>query len=85
MTTERPRYIVVASSEMPSIAYKIMLWKAFGQYPPDNEIEFVINPQIVSDDKVYVLDRQEIEKLPKDYDFLSGDLDDLYKVGVRGA
>lgn len=71
---------------MPSIAYKVAIAKAFGPYPKDDEVEFIINVDLVSPDKFYVLDREAIEKLPDDpMDlFERGELDDHFKVNKRG-
>lgn len=83
----KPKYIVVARTDMPSIAYKIMLYKAFGEYPSDENIEFCVRPDLVSDDKAYVIDRGRIEAECEaslanlDQDFGRGYLDDMFKVG----
>jgi hypothetical protein len=82
-----PRFIVVAATEMPSIAYKIMLCKAFGVYPKDEDVEFLVNPDIVLDQsRVYLFDRSAIRALPEKDPmvlFDNGDLDPHFKVASR--
>ena len=65
MTThDHPRYIVLTATEMPTLSGKLGLLKAFGRYPPTDEIEFVVNPEIVKDaTMMYLIDRQAMEDI----------------------
>lgn len=83
MTKERPRYIVVAASEMPTISQKLLVYKAFGVYPPDEEIEFCIPPFEIVADKAYVLDREKIEGFPDNRVMDEDFMDQHFKVGPR--
>lgn len=60
--TDEPRFIVLASSDMPSIAYKLLVRKAFGVWPSDEDVEFHVRPDLVPDgSKAYVADRHAVD------------------------
>lgn len=65
MPPEGPRWIVASRDVVPLGHAKFAVWKAFGCWPADDDLEVVQDAPVIPDARLYVIDRHAIEEVPE--------------------